>query len=117
MPAFVATYGAEELQELEGAAVFPEAIEEQDDVSLTEADRPTSRRWRRGSICTPRCGPPNSQARLAEKPARRPPGEPAVPEPLFRRVDRSMPRVTAPDGTLGVAAISLGSYTKSFASE
>ena len=63
-PAFVATYGIAMLQELEGAAVFPEAIEEQDDVSLTEADRPTSRRWRRGSICTPRCGPPNSQARL-----------------------------------------------------
>ena len=54
----------------------------------------------------------------AEKPARRPPGEPAVPEPLFRRVDRSMPLVTsAPDGTLGIAAISLGCYTKSFASE
>jgi hypothetical protein len=36
---------------------------------------------------------------------------------LFRRVDRSMPLVTsAPDGTLGIAAISLG-YTKSFASE
>ena len=63
-PAFVATYGIAMLQELEGAAVFPEAIEEQDDVSLTEADRPTSRRWRRGSICTPRCEPPNSQARL-----------------------------------------------------
>ena len=38
-PAFVATYGTEEQQELEGAAVFLEAIEEQDDVSLTEADR------------------------------------------------------------------------------
>jgi hypothetical protein len=39
VPAFVATYGTEELQELEGAAVLLEAIEEQDDVSLTEADR------------------------------------------------------------------------------
>ncbi len=39
VPAFVATYGSEELQELEGASVFLEAIEEQDDVSLTEADR------------------------------------------------------------------------------
>jgi hypothetical protein len=38
-PAFVATYGSDELQELEGAAVLLEAIEEQDDVSLTEADR------------------------------------------------------------------------------
>ena len=37
-PAFVATYGTEELQELECAAVLLEAIEEQDDVSLTEAD-------------------------------------------------------------------------------
>ena len=35
-PAFVATYGTEEL---EGAAVLLEAIEEQDDVSLTKADR------------------------------------------------------------------------------
>jgi hypothetical protein len=34
-PAFVATYGTEELQELEGAA----GVEEQDEVSLTEADR------------------------------------------------------------------------------
>ncbi len=39
VPAFVATQGAEELQELEGAAVLLEAIEEKDDVSLTEADR------------------------------------------------------------------------------
>jgi hypothetical protein len=38
VPAFVATYGSEELQELEGAAVLLEAIEEQDDVSLTDAD-------------------------------------------------------------------------------
>ena len=38
-PAFVATYGTEELQELEGASEFLEAIEEQDDVSLTDADR------------------------------------------------------------------------------
>ena len=37
-PAFVATYGTDELQELEGAAVLLEAIEEQDDVSLTDAD-------------------------------------------------------------------------------
>src|ERR1039458_7171947 len=35
-PAFVATYGTEELQELEGASVLLEAIEEQDDVSLTD---------------------------------------------------------------------------------
>jgi hypothetical protein len=39
VPAFVAAYGTEELQELEGVAVLLEAIEEQDDVSLTEADR------------------------------------------------------------------------------
>jgi hypothetical protein len=38
VPAFVATYGSDELQELEGAAVLLEAIEEQDDVSLTDAD-------------------------------------------------------------------------------
>jgi hypothetical protein len=38
VPALVATYGTEELQELEGAAVLLEAIEEQDDVSLTDAD-------------------------------------------------------------------------------
>ena len=38
-PAFVATYGSEELQELEGASVLLEAIEEQDDVTLTKADR------------------------------------------------------------------------------
>ena len=38
VPAFVATYGSEELQELEGASVLLEAIEEQDDVSLTDAD-------------------------------------------------------------------------------
>ena len=37
-PAFVAAYGSEELQELEGASEFLEAIEEQDDVSLTDAD-------------------------------------------------------------------------------
>jgi hypothetical protein len=37
--ASVATYGSEELKELEGAAVLLEAIEEQDDVSHTEADR------------------------------------------------------------------------------
>ena len=39
VPAFVATYGSEELQELEVAAELLEAIEEQDDVTLTEADR------------------------------------------------------------------------------
>jgi len=39
VPAFVATYGTEELQELEGAAELLEAIEEDEDVSLTEADR------------------------------------------------------------------------------
>jgi hypothetical protein len=38
-PAFVATYGSEELQELEGASEFLRAAEEHDDVSLTEADR------------------------------------------------------------------------------
>ena len=38
-PAFVAAYGSEELQELEGASEFLEAIEEQDDVSLTVVDR------------------------------------------------------------------------------
>jgi hypothetical protein len=39
VPAFVATYGAEELQELEVAAVLLEAIEEDEDVTLNEADR------------------------------------------------------------------------------
>ena len=34
----VATYGTEELQQLEGASEFLEAIEEDDDVSLTDAD-------------------------------------------------------------------------------
>jgi hypothetical protein len=37
-PAFVATYGTEELQELEVAAELLEAIEEDEDVILTEAD-------------------------------------------------------------------------------
>ena len=39
VPAFVATYGSEELQKLEGAAEFLGAIEEDEEVSLTEADR------------------------------------------------------------------------------
>jgi hypothetical protein len=39
VPAFVATYGTEELQELEVAAELLEAIEEDEDVTLTEADR------------------------------------------------------------------------------
>ena len=52
--AFVATYSPEELKELEGAAVVLEAIEEQDDVSLTEADRTYARCWKRGSTYTPR---------------------------------------------------------------
>ncbi|MGD0287541.1 MAG: hypothetical protein ABSC31_14410 [Acidimicrobiales bacterium] len=39
VPAFVATYGPDELQELEGAAELLEAIEEDEDVILTEADR------------------------------------------------------------------------------
>ena len=34
----MATYGSEELQELECAAVLLEAIEEDDEVSLTKAD-------------------------------------------------------------------------------
>ncbi len=38
-PAFVATYGSDELREIEGGAVFLGAIEEDEDVSLTEADR------------------------------------------------------------------------------
>jgi hypothetical protein len=37
-PTFVATYGTEELQELEGASVLLEAIEEQEDVTLTVVD-------------------------------------------------------------------------------
>jgi hypothetical protein len=40
VPAFVATYGSGELQELEGAAVFLRAVEDDDDVALTKADRP-----------------------------------------------------------------------------
>src|ERR1019366_5997391 len=39
VPAFVATYGTEELQELEGGAEFLRVVEEHDEVSLTEADR------------------------------------------------------------------------------
>jgi hypothetical protein len=39
VPAYVATYGTAALQELEGATEFLGAIEEDDDVSLTEADR------------------------------------------------------------------------------
>ena len=39
VPAFGATYGSQELQELEVAALLLEAIEEDKDVSLTEADR------------------------------------------------------------------------------
>ncbi|MGO9582708.1 MAG: hypothetical protein ACLP36_07865 [Acidimicrobiales bacterium] len=38
VPAFVAAYGSEELQELEGGAVFLRAVEEDDDIALTEAD-------------------------------------------------------------------------------
>ena len=38
-PAFVATYGSTELQELEVAAELLEAIEEDDDVTLNKADR------------------------------------------------------------------------------
>ena len=38
-PAFVAAYGSDELQKLEVAAELLETIEEQDDVSLTDADR------------------------------------------------------------------------------
>ncbi len=37
VPAFVATYGSDELRDLEGGAVFLGAIEEDEDVSLTEA--------------------------------------------------------------------------------
>jgi hypothetical protein len=39
VPAFVASYGTEELRELEGGAEFLRVIEENEDVSLTEADR------------------------------------------------------------------------------
>ena len=39
VPAFVATYGSEELQELEVAAELLEAIEDDEDVTLNEADR------------------------------------------------------------------------------
>ncbi len=35
----MATYGTEELQELEGGAEFLRAVQEDDDVSLTETDR------------------------------------------------------------------------------
>jgi hypothetical protein len=38
-PAFVAAYGSEELQDLEGAAEFLRAVEEDEEVSLTERDR------------------------------------------------------------------------------
>jgi hypothetical protein len=38
-PAFVAAYGTAELEELEYAAVFLRAVEEHEDVSLTDADR------------------------------------------------------------------------------
>jgi len=39
VPAFVATYGTEELKQLEDAAMFVRAVEEHDDVSLTKVDR------------------------------------------------------------------------------
>jgi len=39
VPAFVATYGSEELQELEGGAEFLRAAEEDDEVNLIERDR------------------------------------------------------------------------------
>ncbi len=39
VPAYVATYGSDELQELEVAAELLEAIEEDEDVILNEADR------------------------------------------------------------------------------
>jgi hypothetical protein len=39
VPAFVAAYGTEELQELERVAVFLRAVEEDDDVCLSDADR------------------------------------------------------------------------------
>jgi len=39
VPAFVATYGSDELQELEAGVVFLEAIEEDENVILTEPDR------------------------------------------------------------------------------
>jgi hypothetical protein len=38
VPAFVAAYGSGELQEREEGAVFLRAVEEHDDVALTEAD-------------------------------------------------------------------------------
>jgi hypothetical protein len=64
LPAFVATYGSEELQELEGAAGFLGAIEEHDDGASPRPTEPTSRRWKRGSTCFPRCGASSSRARL-----------------------------------------------------
>jgi hypothetical protein len=39
VPAFVATYGTDELQELEGGAEFLRVVEEHDEVSLTAVDR------------------------------------------------------------------------------
>ena len=39
VPAFVATYGSDELRDLECGAEFLGAIEEDEEVSLTEADR------------------------------------------------------------------------------
>jgi len=39
VPAFVATYGTEELKQLEDAAMFVRAVEEHEDVSLTKVDR------------------------------------------------------------------------------
>jgi hypothetical protein len=38
-PAFVAAYGAEEVERLQDHAVFLRAVEEHDDVALTDADR------------------------------------------------------------------------------
>jgi hypothetical protein len=38
-PAFVLSYGTEEQEEMQNAAMFLTAIEEDDDVTLTEADR------------------------------------------------------------------------------
>jgi hypothetical protein len=39
VPAFVATYGTEELKQLEDAAMLVRAVEEHDEVSLTKVDR------------------------------------------------------------------------------
>ena len=61
VPAFVATYASTQLQELQVAAWLLEVTEKDEEVISTRPAATTSRHWRHGSPCTPRCEPPSSQ--------------------------------------------------------